>query len=246
MEPLRKFNTLTLEELQKCKLDSRYDRKFVFTARLLPDILEQLPESYRLLQINGETSHPYHTTYYDTPEYQMYLNHHNGKRPRYKIRKRDYLISGSSFYEIKKRDNKGYLHKYRQHVGFEFTQEMRDRFIEMNSPYNPASLFPSITNRFKRITLLKECGEEKITLDAEIEFENQYGIKSLTGLVVAEIKTRELHTRSILQKILRSFGIYPLSISKYLTGIALLKTDLKKNRLKERLLHINHLQRENI
>ncbi len=246
MEQLERFSALTLEELQKCKLDSRYDRKFIFSENLLPRVLEQLPHNYRQLRIHEESNHSYVTTYYDTPEYRMYLNHHNGKRPRYKIRKRDYILTSGTFYEIKKRDNKGYLHKYRQHVGFEFTSEMRDQFIEMNTPYNPASLRPTLTNRFKRITLLKECGEEKITFDREIQFENEFGLKALNGLVVAEIKTRELHSRSVLQKILRSFGIYPVPISKYLTGIALLNKDIKKNQLKEKMLHLNQLQRETI
>jgi hypothetical protein len=49
---------------------------------------------------------PYLTLYFDTESFDNYIAHHNGKRPRFKIRMRKYVSSGFSFLEVKEKDNR--------------------------------------------------------------------------------------------------------------------------------------------
>jgi len=93
------------EEMDHVKLLERIDTKFVIHGQQLQGFLAEMSAHYNVLMIGGQSLHPYETLYFDTPEYQLYMMHHNGKRHRFKLRCRKYVNSGISFFEVKTKTN---------------------------------------------------------------------------------------------------------------------------------------------
>jgi SPX domain protein involved in polyphosphate accumulation len=58
-----------------------------------------------VLEINGARLHHYQTLYFDTRDFALYSQHHNGQRARYKVRVREYLDSEMAFLEVKRKTN---------------------------------------------------------------------------------------------------------------------------------------------
>ena len=110
------FDPIGLDEMDAQKLQNRMDTKFLFDAALLPEILADVCSDYSALYINGTNIQPYLSLYFDTLSYDNYFAHHNGKRPRFKIRMRKYLNGDESFLEIKEKDNKDRTIKKRMEI----------------------------------------------------------------------------------------------------------------------------------
>ena len=110
------FESITLSEMDDVKLMSRTDTKFAFSIKHLPKILSRMGEYYRVLEIDGERVHHYKSLYYDTEDRKFYLDHHNQRVNRNKIRFREYVGSKLTFLEIKLKNNKGKTIKKRTKV----------------------------------------------------------------------------------------------------------------------------------
>ena len=101
------FAPITLKEMDGVKLMSRMDTKFVFKIEKLPSLLEKMTAFYRVLEINGKFIHDYKSLYFDTNARKFYIDHHNSRVNRNKIRFREYVDSGLTFLEVKLKNNKG-------------------------------------------------------------------------------------------------------------------------------------------
>ena len=101
------FLPITLNDMDEVKLMSRTDTKFVFQLSKLPKLLLQLQPFYNVLTINSKVIHNYKSLYYDTEERKFYIDHHNSRINRNKIRFREYVDSGLTFLEVKLKNNKG-------------------------------------------------------------------------------------------------------------------------------------------
>lgn len=110
---LRSFNRIGLTELGAASLMRRTDTKFVFHASSLTSILQKLQGSYRLLEVEGITSHDHRTLYFDTPKPELFHAHHRGSGHRFKVRERQYVTTNQLFLEVKRRSNKGETSKMR-------------------------------------------------------------------------------------------------------------------------------------
>ena len=110
------FLPISLDEMDNVKLMSRTDTKFAFKSAKLPQLLEQMQPFYRVLAIDGKLVHDYKSLYYDTDDRKFYLDHHNGRVNRNKIRFREYVGSKLTFLEIKQKNNKGKTIKKRMKV----------------------------------------------------------------------------------------------------------------------------------
>ena len=80
------FTSISLDEMDGVKLMNRTDTKFAFKATKLPFLLNNMQSFYRVLEIDGELIHDYKSLYYDTEDRKFYLDHHNGRVNRNKIR----------------------------------------------------------------------------------------------------------------------------------------------------------------
>ena len=101
------FSTISLDEMDDVKLMSRTDTKFAFQSKILPILLNKITPFYKVLSINGDLIHDYKSLYFDTDDRKFYLDHHNRRVNRHKVRFREYVGSSLTFLEIKRKNNKG-------------------------------------------------------------------------------------------------------------------------------------------
>ena len=112
-EAIQHFDPISLGEMDAVKLMNRTDTKFVFHTSKLADLLSLSLEHYQVLQIGEKRDFLYNSLYYDTEGLDLYLAHHNGKRPRFKVRFREYMETGTVFLEVKRKTNKERTRKCR-------------------------------------------------------------------------------------------------------------------------------------
>lgn len=246
LDILVKMDSISLEEMDHVKLMQRKDTKFVLPAEKVLEILNDVKDQYKVLEISGKRIHEYHTIYYDTPEFSMYHSHHNKRLNRYKVRVREYLTSGISFLEIKFKNNKRETIKKRipplkAELG---SVKEADDFLKNNSPYSARDLEPSLQNFFSRITLVHKILPERITIDLGLQYENADGGKhlDLPNISVIEVKRSRdaVHSDMILS--LQKHRIQKMGFSKYCIGTALTQPDVKINLFKNRLRELGKLE----
>ncbi len=238
---LSQFNKVSLPDLDKVKLMNRTDKKFCLHISKLNSILEAIRADYLVLEIQEKTIFNYDNTYFDTPDNQMYLNHHNGKLNRYKIRVRNYTLSNDNFLEIKFKNNKERTIKKRierAEFNSDFTSDELS-FIKQASPFHGSQLEPKIKSNFRRITLVNNNFTERVTLDLVPGFENQEKKITLNNLVIVEVKQDKSSNSAQIVKILQAHKITNQGFSKYCIGRSILEEEIKKNNFKPLLLKIS-------
>ncbi|PKP08843.1 MAG: hypothetical protein CVU09_13925 [Bacteroidetes bacterium HGW-Bacteroidetes-4] len=241
---LQAFKTINLDELNELRLMNRVDRKFVFPLNKLPELLGRVSTNYQVLEIKGERCLLYQTEYLDSPELDFYHNHQNQRLNRFKVRFRTYTISNNTFFEIKRKTNKGKTIKKRIEILEEEKPEIDYSFLNSVVPLDNQYLRPSLSNRFKRITLASFKSNERITLDFDLEIKDQNAQKALPFLAIAELKREKAANNSPCALALKAMNIYPRGFSKYCMGKALLNPCLKQNAFKPNLLYLKKIKNE--
>lgn len=226
--------------MDKVALMNRVDKKFILSFSDLVEIMPQLKSEFRILTIDGRKVFSYITDYYDTPEMNMFTDHHNGKLNRYKIRHRKYIESKLDFLEIKFKNNKGKTLKKRvesRHIHTKTAENLINQF----TPYNPAHLDQKISTVFNRLTLVDNRLTSRITIDFNLHFVEEGQKIALDKLVIIEIKQEKQGTDSYVYNLLKNKTIRPCSVSKYCLGLTLMNNLPKSNIFKETLRKINRI-----
>ena len=96
-ELLTNLEPITLEEMSNIRLMNRTDTKFVTNKENLARLLELAQGKYYAQFTNGSKIANYMTTYWDTDAHKFYMEHHNGRSPRQKVRVRTYMDSDAHF-----------------------------------------------------------------------------------------------------------------------------------------------------
>ena len=96
-----KFAPITLENMVSVALLNRTETKFTMPIGKLLSILPAIRQDYQMLSVCGQRLSHYRTLYFDTPDFDLYRMHVNGYADRYKVRSREYTVSGLSFLEVK-------------------------------------------------------------------------------------------------------------------------------------------------
>lgn len=236
------LESITLSEMDGVSLMKRTDTKFVIHERVLIEVLKSIKNQYRVLQINENRLLEYSSLYFDTPAKKFYLDHHNRKVNRTKVRMRKYLESGICFLEIKQKDGKGKTTKSRIPIE-DFEPNLSDNSIDFiqkitNQKFN---LEPIIWNNFNRITLVNKEAKERLTIDLNLSFKTNDSFKSFSDLVIVELKQERFTRTSPFAQQLKLKQINPYSLSKYCIGMISVYKDLKYNRFKKKLIKINKI-----
>ena len=241
---LSQLKPISLDEMSGIKLMNRTDTKFVTNKRKLAQLLELAQGQYFAQQIDDLRIANYRTTYWDTPWHRFFLEHHNARAPRQKIRVRTYVDSGITFLEVKTKNNHGRTKKKRIEVpsqerqdvvnagGSDFTQKLTGATFD--------DILPTVQNQFQRITLVNYAKTERLTIDFNVAFHN-YETESdaQTGeLVIIELK-RDGNVYSPILSMLRQLRIKPSGFSKYCIGSVMTNAHLKNNLFKEKLVRIS-------
>ena len=238
---------IALEEMSGIKLMNRTDTKFVATLEQLRNFLLAVEGRYYIQQVNGKRVASYHTTYFDTADFAMYVMHHNGKTRREKVRMRTYLDSDDTFLEVKNKNNHGRTKKKRIEVGTPHTLEKEAAqavpFLAKCAWYTIDELSPVIENFFSRITLVNFGKTERLTIDFDLRFHNLVTDErdKLENVAIIELK-RDGNVPSPALDIIRRLRIRRSGFSKYCIGSALTNKGLRRNNFKERLRFIAKLE----
>ena len=240
---LNKFETITLSEMDDVKLMSRTDTKFVFNFSRIPEFLEKLSQFYRVLSIDGNLIHDYKSLYFDTEDRKFYIEHHNRRVNRNKIRFREYVGSGLTFLEIKLKNNKGKTIKKRIKVDLisESITEKQQKYINKIVGY-PIEVSAKQWINFSRVTFVHKTQKERLTMDINLTFNNKKDEGGLRNIVIAEVKQERMSRSSDFMRVAKEMSILPMRLSKYCISSMQLYPELKQNRFKEKQLFINKLK----
>ncbi len=124
-----------------------------------------------MLQVGGVRLSRYQTLYFDTPSLDLYARHQAGHAERFKVRSRCYVDSGLSFFEIKRKTNKGRTVKSRLQTATFWnrpTSEARRYLDDLGVALE--ELEPILANQFTRITLVGRQRPERVTIDLGLRF----------------------------------------------------------------------------
>ena len=243
---LDKLDPIKLEEMSAIRLMNRTDSKFLTNEDQLRTLLGMVSNDYLVQEIDGKRMAHYSTLYLDDADNTMYLNHHNKRLTRQKVRVRSYVDSNLDFFEIKLKNNHGRTKKKRMEIAGPDRWNQADTagFLEQHAmlPIPLSGLQPKITNDFQRITLVNKAHTERLTIDSGLSFHNvESGIdRIMDRLVIIEVK-RDGNTESPIMDMLRQLRIQPSGFSKYCIGMALTLPGIKRNNFNLRLRKIEKL-----
>ena len=231
---------VTLEELDAtAALQTRVDRKYVLTPAEVTALLGTLAaHGPRVLEIDGERSFTYASTYYDTADLLTFRLAAHRRRRRFKVRTRTYVDTGNAtFLEVKTRAARGVTVKERRPwepaaplagEGLDFVDD-RLAAARLDAPPS-AQLAPVLRSAYRRTTVL--LPDARLTLDTGLRWRlagpdgaaHGSGTADVGDLVVVETKAGT--APSSADRALWRAGHRPDRISKYATGLATLRPDL--------------------
>jgi len=241
---IAEFDPISLEEMDNVKLQDRVDTKYVLGAAELDDVLKAMLPDYRLLEVKGVRGTNYRSLYFDTPDLKHYQDHHNKRTFRVKVRFREYVGSGLSYLEVKRKTGTGRTDKARMKVSGipEMLDAVQTQFVTKASNSDEA-LQPSIWNSFMRYTFVNKHTPERLTMDVDLRYSDADTEKQLGPIVVAELKQSRADRTSPFVRIMRSRGIQPSGMSKYCIGVLMLGKNVKYNAFKPVLLMLDRIRK---
>ena len=242
---LAPFAPITLAEMEGVKLLNRVDTKYLTDEKTLCCVLSDAAAAgYRALVADGVKLSPYNSVYYDTAGLRMFLDHHNRRLVRQKVRTRVYVNSGDAYLEIKRKNNHGRTKKKR--IGIPESEMMSFAgnpeacaYLAGHSWFSVDELRPVLSTAFQRITLVNPACTERLTIDTRHFFQNfRTGRKvSLEDAVIIELK-QDGHAPSLMKKILLKNRVKPARLSKYCIAETLTDPSVKSNRFKVKVRKI--------
>ena len=242
---VKKFDPITLSQMDEVKLMNRADTKFTFRKNQLFEILPLMLDHYRILEIDDLRIQDYRCLYYDTEDRKFYIDHHNQRVNRNKIRFREYVNSGLTFMEIKLKNNKGKTIKKRKKVKKIPLVLSQDHLEYMyNIIGNELNVVPKQWINFSRMTFVHKAYKERLTIDLDLNFKYDNREIFMDDIVIAEVKQERVSRQSDFMRITKEMSILPMRLSKYCFSTMKLESDIKQNRFKKKSLFIKKLQNE--
>ena len=249
------FSAIDLTELNAtASYLKRIDRKFLLTEKKFLEILKDLSEDFRALEIDGKRVFLYDNVYMDTDEYLFYNQHQNKVPGRTKIRTRHYTDAGDlAFFEYKQKEN-GVTKKFRYQFPAAEHGTMtkgKVRFFEgvFQSLYSEKapSISPAMRTKYNRLTLVSKTGEERLTIDFNISVKDlrTKGAKNikLDNLVIIESKSLSNDCLSV--NMIESQGVERAnSCSKYSLGVIYSGLAEKWSKFQETMNKIKEIRME--
>ena len=222
------------EVLEHADLQTRLDRKYLVPLEALEQLLEGLAGTHRVLEVDGRRDFGYRSTYYDTPDLRCLRDHLQGRRRRYKCRKRRYVDSDRSILELKLKGARGATVK--NAVACAPADHLCDAeraFLraQVHAAYGvdlvADDLEPVLEVRCRRVTLAAPALGERLTLDLALELGD---VRMVPGMAVVESKSAT--PRASADRRLAALGFRPVErCSKYCLGMAFSRPEVRGNDL---------------
>ena len=241
---LRSFQPIDLKGMDAIRLLNRVDTKAYMHLDKLPALLEAVRDDYSVLTVNDIQLAAYDSLYFDTPDLDLYMRHHNKQLNRYKIRYRNYVESNLTFFEVKFKSNKGRTIKKRIVVPKieKAFGEKAQGLLEDYPTLTALNLQPKLRIFFRRMTLAHKNFEERATIDVGLSFESDGQKVDYQHLVICEVKQGRFNRNAPLIRALKDIGIIPKRISKYCTGIISCNAGIKSNRFQHKMMQLQKIE----
>lgn len=241
--PADGLTPISLAELDAtAALRQRIDVKYLVPAAALAALAGRLAETHQVLEIAGERRFTYHTTYFDTAGLLTAREHLQGRRRRFKCRRREYAESGLSSFEVKLKDGRGRTIKHRAPVegapqsgplGGAALAFLGDRLREAYGREVPAPLHAGLRMTFERMTLVAPARGERLTCDTGLRFWAPGGAGGGLAAGYAIVESKSARGGALADRELRGLGIRPVAAcSKYCLGVAMTDPGLRSNPLR--------------
>jgi hypothetical protein len=220
----KRLDVAHLHEIERAALTRRFDRKFLLPANHTVNVIEAMGSDYRVVLARDERFALYDTVYFDTPSLRSYHDHRRGRRPRFKLRIRNYVDRDLSMLEYKEKTARGDTRKLRWKRP-EASTVLTDADIALLREavpelFSEGALVSQARTVFYRLMLLNTHTIERATLDFNLVLERGSERCALHSLVVAEIKDSGRGATSPLVAALRKHDARALPFSKYCIAIA--------------------------
>lgn len=223
------------EVMENAALQTRVDKKFLVTPEQFTEFAARLGEEFYVMQIEGIRSFQYRSTYFDTPDFEQYRAHRQGRRKRYKVRSRTYVDTDLCMFEIKTKGRRGSTVKHRREQPMTdartLTQDNLDFATQVLADeygHDVPKLQPVLHNSYTRATLVEPVNGERVTCD--IELRNSDASGTVLGPDMLVVETKSADGRGLSDQALAALGIRPVSMSKYCLGVAALNPELPANK----------------
>lgn len=249
MQPLlADYRTVTLDETnQLAKMLSRVDNKYVVNNGQIVALLEQIQPDYAVLEIESRNEFQYSSCYYDD-NFCCYLEHHQARRNRLKVRTREYVNSGLKFFEIKLKGLRGRTDKHRTDCDTLIMPRIQGEHLAMlNNLYAqnyrkemPYDFQPALMVGYSRCTLVALQGGERVTIDFDLRFELPGGGDAVQiGHDFIIVETKSAQGRGIADRTLKRLGVRKATrCSKYCIGVNLMGEVTKNNNFLHTIRHV--------
>ncbi len=233
--PLAQLSSIGLDELNsQAALQDRMETKYVVSGAQLTELLVRLAASHRALDIDGRRAFAYRTTYYDTDDLLTFREHVQRRRRRFKCRKRLYLDSRLSVFEVKLKGTRGRTLKHAracdpaERLAEDDVAFLRERLLDAYGRELCQPLSPTLVVACRRMTLASADCAERVTCDVDLRLGRG---RLVDGLAV--IETKSMNGGGEADRLLREMGVRPVErFSKYLLGVALGRSDVRDNDMK--------------
>lgn len=229
------FHPITLDELNDtASLQTRKDRKYIVPLSMVEDLATELTGHGRLLAIDGTRTFAYESQYFDTPDRTSYLAAVRQRPHRYKVRTRSYVSSGLCSLEVKTRDGRGVTKKDRMSYDITNRKVLTDEgraFLQTFAQVAPDEpvLELALETTYRRTTLALNSQPVRVTVDTDLAFRDPDGtVGTLVDHAIVETKTPG--SPSMVDHLLWDRGFRPTKISKFGTGLAVLRPELPANK----------------
>ncbi|WP_225848077.1 polyphosphate polymerase domain-containing protein [Streptomyces sp. HPF1205] len=227
----------TLAEVDRAAaLQHRTDRKYLLPVAAAARLVSQLAPTHRVLDLDGRRSTSYRSVYFDTRGLAAWRGHAQRRRKRWKVRTRLYVEDGLCRTEVKTKDGRGATVKHSLTVpgtAHGTLDREQARFIggilaREAIAHRADALVPTADVRYRRIALADLTAGTRVTLDSELTFHRENLTASLApGWVLVE--TKGTPRPAPADRLLHRLGAREVSVSKYVTALALLVPGLPDN-----------------
>lgn len=225
-----------LEELNAtAALLTRVDRKYVLTPAAVDRLLGRLPRGTRAVEVAGDRTPAYASTYLDTPGLVSFLDAAHRRPRRWKVRTRTYEASGTSFLEVKTRRRAATVKErlpWREgaDLGVRGGDFVAAALADGGVTLDPAGLVPVLGTHYRRATLLLPGGLCRATIDLGLSWSDAAGAATGDWADRVVLETKSGSGPGELDRLLWRLGHRPRPLSKYAVGMALLHPSLPSNR----------------
>lgn len=226
---LNALPAISLGELESsAALMNRVDRKYFVPRALLGELLPDAGAGLHALEIGGLRTFRYRSVYLDTSRFDLYRQHAQGRRNRFKVRTRTYRDSGGCHLEVKSKGLRGLTVKQRIPHDPDRPGELGDegkRFVAAVTRLDAGTLAPVVHTDYLRSTLVQH--DHRITIDERLEFRTAE--RCVAGPDDLLVETKSAGGASDLDRMLVRRGIRPHRVSKYCLAASLLHPELPGN-----------------